>query len=582
VPFTGISLGYLAPGGSWQNVTGLTTDNGRVIYSFGEVLLANGVWHFQARVPAQSPLPANPATPDGSWYSQDYTVTTAWQDVTFPTVCLVNVAPNPVGVGQTAFVNIFMSVPIIGATMSIGGTAGNHYKDMYVDITSPTGAKTTYGPFVSDPTGGFWMSYTPQTAGNYTAQGRYLGQNTDESTGLRMTSASSFGGSSGQYLLTYLASESDILTFTVQDEPVLGWIQPPLPTEYWTRPITATNWDWGSQVGSNWWGLNSPSFASAGGYDASGNVQPYGKAPNSAHIMWTKSTTLGGQPGGTIVSDQEGQFTSTSILKQAWQPISMYGIVFYQTYESTGAIGDGIDTPKPQTWKAVDIRTGELVWEKQRGITGSETLRGCEVQKFHSVQEYGSWGAVWSTGSGSMAYLYDPWTGEHLANVTNASWGSAMVDTNADDYRELGGLLRWYVTGGMLTCWNSTRIFSNGASGQRNWTQGYEWQVPMSDYPAGMPTGIRTTGLDTLLLYSMPNYLGGYSYQSAGYMTVAGVDAHNGDLLWGPVNRTLPQYRDVAMYGSRDGAFVLIDKDQQDIYCYSLDDGSLMWGPVRY
>jgi hypothetical protein len=352
VPFTGISLGYLAPGGSWQNVTGLTTDNGRVIYSFGEVLLANGVWHFQARVPAQSPLPANPATPDGSWYSQDYTVTTAWQDVTFPTVCLVNVAPNPVGVGQTAFVNIFMSVPIIGATMSIGGTAGNHYKDMYVDITSPTGAKTTYGPFVSDPTGGFWMSYTPQTAGNYTAQGRYLGQNTDESTGLRMTSASSFGGSSGQYLLTYAASESDILTFTVQDEPVLGWQQPPLPTEYWSRPITATNWDWGSQEGSNWWGLNSPSFSNTGGYDASGNVQLYGKAPNSAHIMWTKSTGPGGQPGGSITSDQEGQFTSTSITRNHWNPIIIYGILFGDKYPGVSS-SSGLE--KDNRWWAIDI-----------------------------------------------------------------------------------------------------------------------------------------------------------------------------------------------------------------------------------
>jgi len=62
----------LEPGAAWQNVTGLTTADGRVTYSALGTLVTNGVWHFQARVPAQTPLPANPATPDGSWYSQDY------------------------------------------------------------------------------------------------------------------------------------------------------------------------------------------------------------------------------------------------------------------------------------------------------------------------------------------------------------------------------------------------------------------------------------------------------------------------------------------------------------------------------
>jgi outer membrane protein assembly factor BamB len=99
-------------------------------------------------------------------------------------------------------------------------------------------------------------------------------------------------------------------------------------------------------------------------------------------------------------------------------------------------------------------------------------------------------------------------------------------------------------------------------------------------YPAGTPTGVRVCDLETLLLTSFPNVLGGFSYQSLGYFTEAAVNARTGALLWGPFNKTVPQYHDITMYAAREGAFVLIDKDTQDIYCYSLEDGSLMWGPV--
>jgi hypothetical protein len=63
-------------------------------------------------------------------------------------------------------------------------------------------------------------------------------------------------------------------------------------------------------------------------------------------------------------------------------------------------------------------------------------------------------------------------------------------------------------------------------------------------------------------------------------MVVAGVNAQTGELLWGPINYTLPATHDISMYGARENWFTLYDKDTQEAYCYSLKDGSKLWGPV--
>jgi hypothetical protein len=249
----------------------------------------------------------------------------------------------------------------------------------------------------------------------------------------------------------------------------------------------------------------------------------------------------------------------------------------YPGVSSPSGLGSADNSSYPKMWWAIDIRTGEVLWERDRGITRGETIVGAWIQKFHSVQEYGSWAALIAT-TGSMGYLYDPWTGAHMGNVTNVNWGSAMINSLESEYRQQGGMLRWYTTGGLLTMWNSTKIWSNSITGQSNWTSGYQWRVnATATYPAGTPTGIRVTGNDVLLLNSMPSLT---SYHIRGDMTVAGVDAQTGELLWGPINYTLPATHDISMYGARENWFTLYDKDTQEAYCYSLKDGSKLWGPV--
>jgi len=490
------------------------------------------------------------------------------QAIDFPTWIIASASPDHVGVGQAIYLNAFMTKPNQGAAM---GTGGTRYEGMSMVITTPSGSTQTDGPKQADSTGGIWMTYYPTEVGNYTLQAFYAGQNISSTN-------------------KYLPSQSEIITFTVTEEPIPDPVRPPLPTEYWSRPITSINYEWGQTLASNWWGLGGPSFSITGGYDAQGNVQPYGYAPDSPHILWTKPTSFGGQPGGEIAPDQESQFTSSSILKNHYNPIIVYGILIYTEWPSANnpsGIGE------PAMWKAVDLRTGEILWERNRGITNNEDIIWGQVQKFHTIQEYGSHAVFWSQGSGNMLYVYDAFTGAHMANITSAP-SAPMLSTRTGivdswNHYSLGSILRWYTSGSgsntQLIMWNSSKIFMNSFSGQRNWTQGIEWQIPLSSYPTGTPTSIAsivvndpTTGEGVLLMRSAPNAV---VYTSAGYQVTAGIDLLTGRMCWGPLNQTIPQYHDITMIDADDGVFVLHDKDTNEAYGYSLVNGKPLWGPVK-
>ena len=313
-----------------------------------------------------------------------------------PVYLKVYAEPNPVGVGQTEFISLFFTKPI-------PNVAGQYYTGMTFNLVYPDGTNKTFGPYTADTTGGVGgIEFVPTVVGNYTVQAFYPGQNI----------------TTGDHLLATI-SEPD--TFTVQQDPITSYATPPLPTEYWSRPIYATNWNW-AQLGGNWWGLGKPSFTDTGGYDAQGNnFNPYSLAPNSGHIMWVKPTAFGGQPGLPVSGNQESQYTSTSILYRQFEPIILNGIIYYKLYPNVPTtVTSAGGTPG---WNAVDLRTGELVWHKDT----NDTLVFGMVMQFHTIQEYGTQAFLVaigpSVGSGQSAYsvwqLFDPLTGHFIANITS-------------------------------------------------------------------------------------------------------------------------------------------------------------------
>ncbi len=490
----------------------------------------------------------------------------AVQAVEIPTYLIVSAAPNPVGVGQTVYLNAFLSKPTPSAGM--GGT-GDHYERLTIEITRPDGTKQTIGPMTADAVGGIWGSFVPTQVGSYKIQAFYPGQTFSYGT---------YNGSIAK------PSVSEIVTLIAQQQPISTIPNTPLPTGYWSRPIYSTNYDW-AQLGGNWFGLRAASFAVGGMYDANGNFAPYTTAPNTGHIVWTKPTAFGGQVGAPYNADQESQYTSTSILIYHFEPIVINGVLFYDHYPSV--------TSRSTSWNAVDLRTGETLWTRTPGETGDERLRMGQVLKFHSMQEYGSFPLLWSvprTGS-TVFRLYDAMTGTYLGNITGASNLAFIMDFDGINQ---GTLLGWNLASGNLTMWNSTlaMAYPNGFTGSEQLTlrpsanitfsAGIQWSVPIATTIAGvtispaMSIAARTP--EVILLRGAPNIA---PQTNTGYSVEAGYSAKTGQLLWGPVNRTIPAYQDTAFLAARDGVYVTHNKDTNEAYGYSLTNGQQLWGPVK-
>ncbi len=506
----------------------------------------------------------------------------AAQALDIPTYSLLSVEPNPVGVNQRVYVNAFMSKPTPTAGMA---GSGDQYENIRIQIVRPDGRNDTIGPLKSDSTGGTWASYVPSQVGTYTFQMFYPGGVLAGGGNVFMGGGFNWTGSK------LLPSKSDPISLVVQSEPIVPiYNSPPLPTEYWSRPIYSTNYAW-SDMASNWLGLAAPAFASTGQLDATGNFQEYGKAPNTGHIVWTKPTHFGGQVGAPISADQMSQYTSTSIAINYFEPMIMNGILFYTRFASV--------TSEIVGWEAIDLHTGETLWTRTAGETGKEVIRMGQILRFHTVQEYGSVAYIWSTEVAGFFQnptfygLYDAMTGDWVANVTGIQNGAFLVDYTGE---QQGTLLRYYTNATHLILWNSTKCLTSGFSpfgpivvtirptGTYSWDSGIQWAVPIptkignADISPALGIGATTPEVILLRGYASPGMFQELGY---GYQTTAGIDAKTGQLLWGPINQTLPYLQDMALLAARNGYYVMHNKDTDEAYGYSLTNGQQLWGPVQ-
>lgn len=502
--------------------------------------------------------------------------------IEIPTFLFVTASPDPVGIGQIVYVGMTFSRP----TPTGSGYTGDLYEGITLTITDPDGHSTTAGPYYASPVAGVVYSFTPDKIGNYTLQAHYPGQVLKGYNPGNPTVSSSSKNLIGSKML---ASESNIKTLIVGQEAVKPIYQTPaLPTEYWMRPIYGTNWQWGN-IGANWFGLGG-----SGAFDASGNVQPNAVAPNSAHVMWTKQTEFGGQPGQPITADTSGTYSSVSLLQTYFQPITILnGILYYNVYDSS-------PSSNLLGWRAVDVRTGDVVWDKPAGQSGKETIAWGQIVNYDNYQEYGSNAFLYSSaGSGGVFGtaanwfgIYDACTGNFLANVTNAISTSKIMQSVPQSTDTEGGIIGYYVSGGNLCLYNYTKLLSASgmmagfirASGTINGSMpaATEWKTPLPTKFNGdnISLSISMVTPEVILMRQVPNSIT-YQGVTAGYQYMAGFDAKTGALLWGPVNQTLPAYEDTSVLCAREGYYVMHNKDRDLAWGYSLTTGQQVWGPVQ-
>jgi len=500
------------------------------------------------------------------------------QVIDIPTFLFVTASPNPVGVGQIVYVGITFSKP----PPTSNGFVGDLYEDVTFEVIDPAGIKTTHGPYLASMAAGVTFSFVPDKVGNYTMQAFYPGQVLTGNNPLNTTN----GTLNRQFIGSkMLPCESNIKTLMVTEEQVGQIYQtPPLPTEFWTRPIYGTNWQWG-ELGSNWFGISG-----SGAYDASGNVLPSGPAPNTAHIVWTKATQFGGQPGSPIGSDSSTPYSSVSLLQQYFKPVTILnGILYYNRYAALGTLIG---------WEAIDVHTGEVLWSKPAGTTGAESISYGQIVNYNNFQEFGSNAFLWSTpggggfgaGGGSWSGIYDALTGTYLANVTNIRSVSRLVDYGSEIE---GTVIGYYVSGGKLCLYNTTELLINHAgmsagfvrpTGTINGSmpEATEWQTTLPTTFNGDAISLSIAGVtpEVILMRQVP---GGVSWQGTtmGYQYVAGYDAKTGANLWGPINQTLPKYEDTGVVACREGYYVMHNKDRNLAWGYSLTTGQMLWGPVQ-
>ena len=472
----------------------------------------------------------------------------AWS---IPTVTLIAAAPETVGVGQYVSVMFWLSEP--------PPTAGGAYGDRWtfnLEVTKPDGNTKTLGPFTSDPVGGAFTTYTPDQVGTYYFQANFLGKTlTNENPNPINPSTSNFIGD------IYEPNNSKKMAVTVQENPISEYAEVPLPdpNQYWDRPISPLNREWW-QISSNWL-MNGYPFRTID--SQSMGFQPYGAAPNSAHIVWKKALNFAGVVGGEFGNDQF--YTGMSYEQKFETGVVIGGILYFNKYEM--AVSHAPSLVNPPGVYAVDLSTGEELW-----YNPDIRINFGQLYAYHSANEHGIKPYLWET-VGSTWKAYSAFTGEWMYTIENVSSGTTVFGQD-------GSILRYRLTSDKLSLWNSSAIPSlqGGLTGTEAWQwrpkgktvdgrDGMEWTV---DIPAVSGQGIRfisdgiivATTLDTNTAYP-------YAFTHIGY------DATTGQRLW-TKEHTLDH--DTPRYGpAMDGVYTIYDRDHLRFNGYDIFTGNQIW-----
>jgi outer membrane protein assembly factor BamB len=504
-------------------------------------------------------------------------------------------APNPVGVGQTVAIVMWIDTPLPSAAL----TNDIRRHDYTLTITAPDGKiETHHWDVVSDPTSVQSYQFTPDQVGTYTLKFDYDKQTYtwDDPLPLWWPPYSE----PNPWTNDTFTAASKTTTLTVQEEELPAPTNSyPLPTEYWTRPIEGQNTDWYA-ISSNW--LGTPYIIGGGAiYGMPGGIQPDGTAPNSPHVMWTKPIQFGGVVGGSNVGVPGNVFyTGSSYNVRYSNPLIMYGTLYYQEpYGNSGSGGDYV---------AVDLRTGEELWRitPTGGVPSFGYLFDYESPNQHGVLPNGVLIAI----SGTTWRAYDPRTGVLTSmEVTNVPSGLGVAGPKGEYLKyvitNLGNTTNpdWY-----LMQWNSSKAFGfYGGFGPSNWYSGtvdasspscYDWNISVTLGPGTW--SIATDFLATFPIASLDNMvlltqgsLGGHpgDFNAVTSTEGANITAVNlnvskgtrGNILWtehyppAPGNNT----RGIQGWDTDVGVFIFWDKESMALSGYSLANGKKLWSTTE-
>jgi hypothetical protein len=546
--------------------------------------------------------------------------------VSIDTIPYLSFSPNPIGVGQDLLVNVWLQPATQVNRAHTGYT---------VTITKPDGSLITVGPFVSyqaDATA--WLQYRPDVAGNYTIQFSFAGDyypagyyyqgvlaNTSQSSTIYVSGGNmanqGFNATQDCY---YKPSQSQKYPLVVQDAPVASWQATPLPTDYWTRPISPNNRDWwviggncpynevGGGTGSEGWPDNTNVYSS------NYKFTPYVMGPNSAHVVWRMqgagfSGVFGGLIDGAYTKYQEADqdFNGASFSfgtagpGQAGNP----NIVWQgRCYQSITKPYDGVTQA---VWTCYDLRTGQIIWERTginqvpQYISYSENappVSGATARTDRTVA------SLMYIGSG-LVVKYNPMTGAVTLNQTIPTFTSSVLyaDPNVLSIQNIGNstrpnyrLINWTIAG-LGSNFTANVISNSSYPFSAIGTADYESMIAVSTISAtSAATGVATdiwlqaASLTTgQLLWNVsadtgyPIFSGSTAVADHGKYAVRFDDGHfyawdlqTGHKVWKSELSSSP-WGTFGCY-SVQSAYGKIFANQYDgIVAYNWDDGKIVW-----
>jgi outer membrane protein assembly factor BamB len=528
----------------------------------------------------------------------------AW---TVPNFCYIFVSPTTVGVNQQALVIFWVNT----YPPTAAGAVGDRWK-FFIDITAPDGSKSTVGPIMSDPIGGGYYTFTPDKTGTYSFVVRFPAQVVTGLPGYLGTPTTPINNAAVND--TYGPSQSHVEYLTVQQAPIQGYQETPLPTGYWTRPISGINRNWYVATG-NWL-----AFAAAQSNGPTTGFA-YGSATESAHVLWSRPVASGG-----ITDDQFGTLSSSSYHYAGLSfspPIIIDGKMYYNNPQN----------PVYGQW-CIDLYTGEtLYFRNSTGAVAGQT-QGTGFDPYGSMttglitsgwiynpelpNQHGTYNYLISTATGitNQWNIYDAFTGNWICSVANVSTTGATAFYGAD------GSYTYYSISGSgatqrLLCWNLTRSIwyksyyglyypatDRGTELPANTTSNTYWMWrPYLNYTfdgrngfsinVTMQTAINSN-LNTIRAVREGQFIIGGSAGSnppggpltPGVLWCINLDPAQGDigkLLW---NRTFtpPQTAGnitvtLAKVDPEDGVFYFSSAQKLAYWCYSLNTMNELWGP---
>jgi hypothetical protein len=519
-------------------------------------------------------------------------------DTTVDTTAYLSFRPNPVGLGQTFLVNVWLTP----ATH-----VSRYLSDYVVIITKPDGTvenvtmdsykadTTAYFEYEADQVGTWTLQFVFNggyfPAGNYTVEeGAYLG-------------ASIVYFNESCY---YEPSQTEQQTLVVQDDAVSSWVDStPTPTDYWTRPVSPEHREWASILGnypangivgdsdSDTWATDTNTYMS------NYNYIPYVQAPSTSHIVWKRQGSIAGLVGGSL-----GQM---SIYSGGGNPTIVYA---GRCYQSVTEVYNGVTQ---SVWQCYDLQTGEIYWEKT-GITQVPTMLYYDE--------------VWTgtTASGSAANVggldvqlmyignsrmirYDAFTGAVVANislpVTTATRYANNLYLSVQTKGSTNYLVNWTVdetvgAGPSYAITYAVNIVSNVT---------YPWSSlgTSVDYETGVAvtttcindanaigayygTNIKAASIITGALLWNKNvtdtmYSSSCTTADHGLVAVLmmsgsynAYDLDSGDLVWTSETMDYPWASNGFGAYSVQSAYGLLFREAYDgVYAFDWDDGSIVW-----